>query len=687
MRFPGSQSDDVRGRPAGGVHNHADGNVGAQARDIINSTFYVVSRDDPPKVKFEKGVKCLAAGVASLALERIEMAIADGHRTTEVCFYWLLATLENRSDQDLTDADVAALAKRLSTFDEGDDEWTRGVQTIWTVLAALDDDRAGAAALDRLQALAAPQRSLIYRHLDGYLSAAARNLLWQRTLAEAAERQCSNGRRRRARWYFIPNPMAPRTRPPRVPSTTAADLWQARAIAAVLTLGIGYLGWLVFVRGWWPGILAYLAMLAAGAIVSWAGAEWRYRLERLRTEDRKYSPCPRRMPVADGGFASRVDQLFDRYFARLAPAGEDAERWLEQTGGYRNTLRDEVVELYRESRVGAARIRWLVRHLVREVRAGWDAGTLWQYRDRYRTPGLTRAAACLGIVTLVPALVTSAAAAVPADPIFGSLDVPLVLVSGGAAASRWLRIVIERRRFRDEQAECTRRETSRRAGYESWKRWLEQNRPSEDEMAAWLDADRTMLLAKALREYKLQHRDIARYAVLETPLGRRRARARGGPWRYARYRSRLFLLTSNGVRMYTNELDFVNARFENARHISFGFESITSADVQMSGDLPRTLDLRLVDGNSITVTVTGENDEQPTKPQKSGDSVPARSLLRRGRASTTTPPPQESEAAESIEADQLTLEASGLPHTLHLLEGIAAEGKHWMQRSRVQRPA
>lgn len=689
MRFPWQGSGDPGDRPAGATYNHADGNVTFQARDVINSTFYVVNPEDPPKVKFEKGVKCLAAGLPSLALERIEMAMADGHRTTEACFYWLVAILDKRSDQDLTDADMAALAKQLGTFEQGEDEWARGVRAIWAILTALDNDSTATTAMERLQSLATPQLAPIHRHLDAYLSATIRNALWERTWRDAAERQHSNDRHRRARWYFIPNPIGPRTRQPQGISTTTSALWGAWLAVVVLFGGTGYLGWLVFARAWWPGILAYLGMLAAGATVSRTGVDWRYRVERLRAEDRKYLPSLPRKGISGDGFSQSIDQLFDRYFTRLAPTGDEAQRWLTQTSGYRDSLRTEVVDLYRESRVGAARVRWLVRYLVREVRAGWDAGTLWQYRDRYRTPLLTRAAACLGIVALVPALVVSVGSAVLASPILGSLDVPLVLVSGGVTATRWLRIIIERRRFRDEWAEHQRRVESRRAAYATWKRQLDQNRPSEDEMAAWLDADRTMLLAKALQEYKLQHRDIARYAVLQTPYGKRRARARHGPWRYARYKCRLFLLTGNGVRMYTTVLDFVAARFEDARHTAFGFHTIASADVTMSGDLPSMLELRLVDGRNIEVKVTGEADEQSDEQATTDAPAAVTSLLRRNQASTgaTQPPQGTQETADPLEAIKLALEASGLPHTLHLLEGIAADGKRWIQRSRRQRPA
>ena len=123
--------------------------------------------------------------------------------------------------------------------------------------------------------------------------------------------------------------------------------------------------------------------------------------------------------AAGDGFANQLDRLFNRYFARVAPAGVDGRYWPVQTAGYRDTLRDELAELYRESRVGAARIRWLVRHLAREVRLGWDAGTLWHYRDRYCTPISVRVATCLGILALVPALVLSVVSGVLADPVLG----------------------------------------------------------------------------------------------------------------------------------------------------------------------------------------------------------------------------------------------------------------------------
>ena len=259
-----------------------------------------------------------------------------------------------------------------------------------------------------------------------------------------------------------------------------------------------------------------------------------------------------------------------------------------------------------------------------------------------------------------------------------------MLVSGGIAAARWLRIVIERRRHQEEEAEHEQQQRSRKAAYESWKSWLDENRPTEEQMAAWLDADRTVLLDRALREYKLQPRDLVRYAVLETPYGRKRACARKGPWRYARYRFRLFLLTAGGVRVYTTVLDFVDAKFGDVRHTVFGFDAITSADLAMADGLPRTLELRLMDGRNIEVCVTGEESDQDTPQRRLGvRPEPGAGVILASNAGQG--PCSTADASDPYEAVKLALEASGLPHTLHVLEGIAAEGRQWLQRQRFHR--
>jgi hypothetical protein len=66
----------------------------------------------------------------------------------------------------------------------------------------------------------------------------------------------------------------------------------------------------------------------------------------------------------------------------------------------------------------------------------------------------------------------------------------------------------------------------------------------------------------------------------------------------------------------------------------------------------RTFELALVNGDKIKVQVIGPGMEQL----------------------------QEGETAGQV--SDVTLDAAGLHHTLHVLEGIAAEGREWFERER-----
>ena len=81
--------------------------------------------------------------------------------------------------------------------------------------------------------------------------------------------------------------------------------------------------------------------------------------------------------------------------------------------------------------------------------------------------------------------------------------------------------------------------------------------PSDAEMAAWLDCDRTVLLSQAM--ITTSWPAPGDHACLPRRARRRakRARVRNGPMRYSRYSLIVFLLTSDGVRQMTADLLFV----------------------------------------------------------------------------------------------------------------------------------
>ena len=160
---------------------------------------------------------------------------------------------------------------------------------------------------------------------------------------------------------------------------------------------------------------------------------------------------PTATTVGDG-FASEIDRLFVQYFARYVPAGVDRKDWLAETSGVRRALRDEITELYRESRIDAKRVAWLIRYLISDVKRRWQAGLLWEYRNQLRLPVSVMALFFLGATAFVVGVVRVVWVAAPARP-FSVAGVTVVgLAVGWLAARDWLSILVERRRFAVEQA-------------------------------------------------------------------------------------------------------------------------------------------------------------------------------------------------------------------------------------------
>lgn len=159
-----------------------------------------------------------------------------------------------------------------------------------------------------------------------------------------------------------------------------------------------------------------------------------------------------------------------------------------------------------------------------------------------------------------------------------------------------------------------------------------------------------------LQGYQLKWSDIQAYASLEAHgTNSRKARVKNGPWRYARYRMLVFLLTSDGVRQLTTELDFEQASFGNWERTNYRYAAVAAVQVSVRDDEATEFHLFLVNGTDIHVAVTES-----------------------GRPGADEDPRVMADAAE---------DATGLRHTLFVLEGVAAEGRNWWKGSAYRRTA
>jgi hypothetical protein len=627
--------------------------IGIQASEVHNSTIYQTLPDTPPKEKFEVGVRFLDDGMPGRAYDLISEAIAHEYDTAEVRFHWVLAILSKRSLRDLTAEErqrLAQIPQFLCRY--ASDEWRRALAAICALLDCLNDTQAdGEPALTELLALGSRQRYKIIRHLDLVLTGGVKDHLWSQTRRHAEDARFDDDRRGRVWAYFHANPSPPRTRQPAAPVTTRRDNRQAVGWSALFVTAVGSLGWLVLAHATPLPILAYLLALAAAYVAATNGLEWRYRTERLARMERDHATPSGIHQAPDAGFANRVDHSFMYYTSKYAPKNRDNGAWQSETAGVRRMLRDEVVELYRESRTKVESVNWLIGHMVLDVRQRWLNGTLWEYRERYRTQPATKARCALALAVLAAATVTVVGAAVQTDPLPATGAVLVMVIGGRFAALGRLRIIGERRRYNEECLEYERVSAQREEAYRRWKTRLESTRPSENEMESWLDCDKTLFLDLALRHYQLAWRDIIAHAVLQTPAKPyKRARVRGGSWRYSRYDIRLFLITQDGVREVSTELDFEHVAFNGQERNNFRFDAVSSVHVAETDQLSYTLELTLTNGPVRNIRVVDPDDQQPDPVENS------RTLSR------------------------VNLDAAGFTHALHILEGIAAEGRNWIDR-------
>lgn len=632
-------------------------NVGVQAESVHgNITVYFLPPGAGPEEKLRVGVNYLNGGMPRKAGELIYDVLMSGHTSSEAWFHWLLAVMSGRTLRQLSEEDIAKLSAARSRLPlHRQDVWADGLRVISRLLDALGSQQAELRRLVRkeLAGLDPLLREKIVRHLQLFLSGPVEDEMWTLSVAEARNTQHANGRSERVWRFFYPAPANPRARQPVPAATTGWDIALAVVATTVAATAAGWLCWVVLTSGRVVPTVALLLSIGAGYLCAVHGAAWRFNLERRRAKDAMHRPPQQRKAAPPGGFANRVDRLFKQYAGRYVPDRVDRSEWLNMTAGIRRHLRDEIVEAYRETRVGDKEIAWLIRHRVGDLKTRWNNGTLWAYREQLHTPIRTRALVVLSGLVAAACWLLVITTAVPQKPLTAIAATVVLLVAAWPALRGWSRIVLEARRSAADQAEYDQRMADSWAAHERWTRKL-ASKPEDAEMAAWLDCDCRLLIDKAMAHYKLCPTDVIAYAVIEAPAKPylKRGRVRNGPWRYGRYELLVFLLTPDGVRQMSAQLDFEQATFHNLRRANYRFEAVAAVRVAESDKHARTFELALVNGELTAVNVT----EASTDNLQDGES-----------------PLTLSEAA---------LDASGLTTTLHVLEGVAAEGKEWIQRER-----
>jgi hypothetical protein len=648
-------------------------NVDVQADSIYGDVSIVHVHEapyDPPEgataeEKFRTGVKNLEGGKASEARALIWEAMMKGYDTSEARFYWLIAMLSERTIRQFSDEEISQLRSKAKQQPAiATDSWEDGTHLIFQLLESVGVLQANprpdiAQVFKEFDILSKKQRDLLLPHLELFLEGPLKDRIWREERSNAESGQLSGDRKNRAWMFFQPVPAEPRVTQAQPIATTSTEQRVAWASTGIFVVAVGFFGWELARHGAILGLLAYVIALAGAAVAAVTSRELRFLAERRRQKDERLRTPVRSTSVPPrGGFAEKVDALFNRYAAKYVPDKDERAVWQAATAGIRKFDRDEIVTQYRETRIPADRVAWLVRYRIRKSRDSWSSGKLYEYREQLRPMSSAvakfRAGKAVAILSAVVAIVMFRA-----DPLADAAGTIASLAGGNWVWRNWLRIDLERRRFAADTEESAHRKAD---SYKEFMRWSDRLKrsPSDAEMAAWLECDRTVLLGKSIDHYKLARHQVITYALLEEAGPRaKRARVRNGPMRYSRYSLIVFLLTSDGVRQMSADLRFLQGDVIEGDRLNYRYDAVASAHVSLtprpSGDsrIQQKFKLTLVNGEQITAIVTDLDPENF----------------------------QQGETEQSLE--RATLDAASVANTLHVLEGIAAEGRAWFQERRT----
>jgi hypothetical protein len=262
-------------------------------------------------------------------------------------------------------------------------------------------------------------------------------------------------------------------------------------------------------------------------------------------------------------------------------------------------------------------------------------------------------------------------------------------------ASRLDVYLVVRFRLRSDRADAKDRFEAERAEFERWERELE-DRPSDAEVARWLDYDKLYLRTIAMKRLGVAGRQLITHATLtEAAPGSRGARIIHGPPRYSAYVVTIFLLTETGVRRLAIRLNFETGIPSDHVRQSFQYNAIAWAGLLEIGtrfdNRPEPKALMPTDGHRLNPgdsLVPARSDDR----LRTSDGSP---ILRQDFFLVLVTGQSIRISVESFDEDfrdisledsrellDLALDSSGISSALKVLEAVAAQGRDWLFRER-----
>lgn len=682
-------------------NSKVDAQIGYVEGDAVfhkHETIYQVADDDSAERKFRVARNFIDGGIPRPAEDLISQALSSGYTTTEVAYYYAISVLSERSLNQLGANELDKLDHAMRVAEHlPHDDWWAAIAVIGELVqfavhpASAPNPKNGAlqVVLADFQALAQPRQAEITRHLDMIFDGAVEEELDRLNAATVATERAKGDRADRAWKYFHPDPTAPRRAAP--PPLRDGE---PRSIAwAVTIFGVFVLG--VFVKlgvgsadmGW--QFLEPLIVFLAGALTTgWYGSKVLTLYLRRRMTEVEHGRNPAEFDdYEEGGIELNASQKFAhmvskrvRYYFAVRRPNKNKGKWETKTVGIQAALYWRLVRSYSAGGVAVPTLNWLIRWHAEQAAEQWRAGNLPDFRRTLRPTLSTILLVGSGAVVATGGagwLVTSFIVQGFLSTLLSIAQVLAACAVGGGIMYVLgdYRAMAQEQEVLDDLLEDERRE------YHRWQDRL-RDRPTDSEVANWLEYDKSYVKTLAMRRCELSSREVIAHVVLTAGKpGAMRARVVNGPPRFSRYVVLVFLLTEHGVREVDVDLNFLTGAIYDERRTSFRYDALASAQVLEKGFQSAEgqhhivllgRDVHLTDKSSLVISRTFElalvNDQ---KIEVVVDNYEG--LI------------DDSTTENRSTLDTLALDSSGVTIALHILEAVAAEGRDWIAREQDRR--
>lgn len=614
------------GRSANVTVNNSDSRIDRQIAYVHNYNDYKMDPAASPAERFAKALKLLAGKMPREAERIIREVVRDGYQSNEVAYYWALSVLSGRFFDDLGQEHFATLNKCSAMVDTNRrDGWMEALRVVTRFVGCLMYEirygRLDGADLTQVflayDALDGKRREEIRRHLDLIITGALQDRMEARYAEEVKSLRMDGGREKHAWKFFEPDPCPPIL--VRLPEPSMSPTSRAAALAGVIMAGGAQLAAFCFTIAVRPLLALLLAVGLGGGgwLIATRGRSWLVRKGRLAADasrygepvtDRRYSMAPPDpedyTDPYEGGESDDADARHRRERRHLQthrslaalwvelrfmdhdPDGANKrKKWEEETRGLRAALASQLRRHYVRPDQGLGEVDWLIKWHANRAKKRWEDGTLRKHRDELRAGGVMDGSLfATGILAAAAGFICGAVGLFETDPGAGTL---LIMVTAAGVAlifgSRADAYHVHRDLCLAESVMAEAQHAEEQQGFQEWQHELD-GRPTDEDMARWLDYDKFFIKSLAMRDRNLVNRNLVMHAILtEDRWPCRSARVLYGPPRYSYYRVTVFLLTEGGVRQVTMDLDFCTGGVSNPHGIAFPYEKIAWAKVAEAG--------------------------------------------------------------------------------------------------------